>query len=90
MVWRRRKRDSDSLVETLLARCEGFGVDTDAGHVGVVEEVVWGDSRRWDRPEGIAVRTGPEGKRRIVVPAEEVEQVLPGERRVVVRQSALG
>ena len=89
MPWRRRKRD-DSFVETLLARCQGFAVDTHAGRVGVVEEVVWGDSRRWDRPEGIAVSTGPEGKRRLVVPAGEVEQVLPAERRVVVRQSALG
>ena len=86
----RRRRNDDSLVEALLARCEGFTVDVQGGHVGVVEEVVWGGSRRWDRPEGIAVRTGPEGKRRVVVPASEVEQVLPGERRVVVRQSALG
>jgi hypothetical protein len=90
MVWRRRKRQDDSLVEALLARCQGFAVDTHAGRVGVVEEVVWGGSRRWDRPEGIAVSTGPEGKRRIIVPAGEVEQVLPAERRVVVRQSALG
>jgi len=90
MAWRRRRRGNDSLVEALLARCQGFVVDTPTGHVGVVEEVVWGDSRRWDRPEGIAVRTGPEGKRRLVVPAGDVERVQPDERRVVVRQSALG
>ena len=90
MAWRRRRREDDSLVEALLACCQGFAVDTSAGHVGVVEEVVWGGSRRWDRPEGIAVRTGPEGKRRLVVPAGDVERVLPEERRVVVRQSALG
>ena len=65
-------------------------MDVRGGRVGVVEEVVWGASRRWDRPEGIAVRTGPEGKLRVVVHASEVEQVLPAERRVVVRQSALG
>jgi len=90
LIGRRRKDRGGDLGEALLARCKGFAVHGPGGPVGTVEEVVWGESRRWDRPEGIAVRTGPEGKKLVVVPAEAVEEILVPERRVVVRQSALG
>ena len=86
---RRREREGD-LDAALLARCKGFAVHVRGDLVGTVEDVVWGESRRWDRPEGIAVRTGPEGKKLVVVPADAVEEVLVPEQRIVVRQSALG
>ena len=85
----RREREGD-LDAALLARCKGFTVHVPGGLVGTVEEVVWGESRRWDRPEGITVRTGPEGKKLVVLPADAVEEVLVLEQRIVVRQSALG
>ncbi len=85
--WMDREGD---LVAALLARCKGFSVEVPGGHVGVVEEVVWGESRRWDRPEGLSVRTGPEGKKLLIVPLDAIEDVVVHERRIVVRQSALG
>ena len=90
MFGRRRKKPEGDLVAALLARCKGFAVHVPGGRVGTVEEIVWGESRRWDRPEGIAVRTGPEGKKLVVVPADAVEDVLVPEQTIVVRQSALG
>jgi hypothetical protein len=65
-----------------IAHCEGYSVDADGGEVGLVEEVC-------DAPAGnpglLVLRAGRFGRRRLLVPTEEVISVLPREARVVVR-----
>ena len=64
----------------LLAHCEGFTVDSPDGRLGVVEAVLPGP----ERPHALAVRTGLFTTRLLLVPLDEVEQVLPDEQRVVL------
>ena len=64
----------------LLAYCEGFTVDSPDGRLGVVEAVLPGP----ERPHALAVRTGLFTTRLLLVPLDEVEQVLPDEQRVVL------
>ena len=66
-----------------LCRCEGFRVDSSAGRVGFVEEVRF--RSRLDRPDALAVRTGFLGRRLLLVPVEEVEELAPREGRLVLR-----
>jgi hypothetical protein len=70
-----------------IARCEGFGVLSPDGRIGVVEEVRYGPSRRWDSPTELAVQAGRGGKRRLIVPVEDVEAVVPDERVVRLRSA---
>ena len=67
-----------------LARSEGFRVDTPAGRLGSVELVML--RARPDEPDALVVRVGVLGRRLVVVPAEEVADVLPGRRRIVLRR----
>jgi hypothetical protein len=70
-----------------VARCEGFGVISPDGRIGTVEEVLYGPSRRWDSPTELAVQAGRRGKRRLIVPVDEVAAVVPDDRVVVLRSS---
>jgi hypothetical protein len=70
-----------------IARCHGFGVVSPAGRIGTVEEVRYGPSRRWDSPTELAVQAGRGGRRRLIVPVDEVEAVVPDDRLVVLRSS---
>ena len=65
-----------------LAHCEGYRVDSNAGEVGRVEEV-W--SALGEHPDLLVLRTGRFGRRRLLLPTEEVLSVLPWEARIVVR-----
>jgi hypothetical protein len=65
-----------------LAHCEGYRVDSDAGEVGHVEEICVAPA---GNPDLLVLRTGRFGRRRLLVPAEEVTSVLPREARIVVR-----
>jgi hypothetical protein len=67
-----------------LARSEGFRVDTPAGRLGFVELVML--RARPDEPDALVVRVGVLGRRLVVVPAEEVADVLPRRRRIVLRR----
>jgi hypothetical protein len=71
-----------------LAQCEGFLVDVGEKPLGVVDELVV--TAGAERPEAVAlvVSTGWFGRRRLVVPVEDVERVVLEDRRVVLVSSA--
>jgi hypothetical protein len=70
-----------------IARCQGFGVVSPDGRIGTVEEVRYGPSRRWDSPTELAVQAGRGGRRRLIVPVDEIEAVVPEDRVVMLRSS---
>ena len=70
-----------------LARCEGFGVVSPDGRIGAVEEVRYGPSRRWDSPSELVVLAGRAGRRLLIVPTEDVADVDPERRLVVLRST---
>jgi hypothetical protein len=80
-----RPRDAASNFDYWLRRCEGFRVDSPQGRVGFVEEVRY--APRCDRPDLIAVRVGLLGRLLLIVPVEEVAEILPSEERVVLHRS---
>jgi hypothetical protein len=57
------------------------------GRIGTVEEVRYGPSRRWDSPTELAVQAGRGGKRRLIVPVDDIAAVVPGDRVVLLRSS---
>lgn len=71
-----------------LAQCEGFLVDVGDAPLGVVDELVV--SAGPEQPEAVAlvVSTGWFGRRRLVIPVEQVERIVPEERRIVLVSSA--
>ena len=68
--------------EYWLAHCEGYCVDSGAGEIGLVDEVC---SHPPGHPDLLVLRAGRFGRRRLLVPAEEVISVVPREARVLVR-----
>lgn len=68
-----------------LLHCEGFRVDTANGRLGFVEEIRSGDGL-----EGavLAVRAGHLGRRIILVPARDVEFIVPRARRLWLHSPA--
>ena len=68
-----------------LHRSEGFRVDSPDGRVGFVAELRFGSST--ERPDALAVRAGLLGRLLLIVPVEQVEAILPHERRIVLRSS---
>ncbi len=70
-----------------IARCKGFGVVSPDGRIGTVEEIRYGPSRRWDSPTELAVQAGRGGKRRLIVPVEDVAAVVADERVVLLHSS---
>jgi hypothetical protein len=74
--------------EYWLCRCHGFRVESDEHTVGIVEGVRYESSAT--RPDLIEVRTRHFGRRSLVIiPVEEVEEIIEEEERVLVRASAL-
>jgi hypothetical protein len=68
-----------------LCRCEGFRVDAPAERIGVVEAIRFGS--RVDRPDELLVRGGVLGTRRSVIDVTDVEEVVPREQRLVLRNT---
>ena len=68
-----------------LHRSEGFRVDSPDGRVGFVSELRFGTSMA--RPDARTVRAGLFGRLLLIVPVEQVAEVLPQERRIVLRAS---
>jgi hypothetical protein len=67
-----------------LCRCEGFRVDSPKGRVGKVKWVRFHSSQ--ERPDQIAVVTGRPFSREVVfVAVDEVDKVVPKQRRLVLR-----
>jgi hypothetical protein len=63
-----------------LCRCEGFRVDTPEGRLGLVEAVMF--RTRPDEPDALVVRAGVLGRRLVIVPIDDVEDVLPRRKRI--------
>jgi hypothetical protein len=82
-------RHSPSRQDYWLRRCEGFTVcSPPEHHVGLVEEVRY--RSRIDRPDVLVVRTSPFRQRHVIVPVEEVEEILPSEARIILHAAPLG
>ncbi|MGB2952028.1 MAG: PRC-barrel domain-containing protein [Gaiellaceae bacterium] len=67
-----------------LARCEGYRVEGSDGRVGTVADVLF--RARHDRPDALVVRVGLFRTRFVVVPVEDVLEILPGEQRLILRR----
>jgi hypothetical protein len=68
-----------------LCRCQGFRVDSPEGRVGFVEEARF--RSRVDRPDALAVRAGRVGRHLLIVPVDEVADIVPREERIVLRSA---
>ena len=68
-----------------LRTCEGFRVESNDGPSGIVEEVCLSAG---GQPEALAVRTGLFRSRLLLVPIDDVEEVLPQRKRVLLRSAA--
>lgn len=66
-----------------LHRCEGFRVDSPQGREGIVEELRFRSNA--ERPDSFAIRTGWLRRRLIVVPIEQVDEILPRQNRIILR-----
>ena len=70
-----------------LRFCEGFRLDAEGRRVGVVEDVLYGQDRD---PAALLVRGGLFGTRVMIVPVEEVREVVPRSKRVILREARAG
>jgi hypothetical protein len=70
-----------------LARCEGFGVYGLTARIGIVERVRL--ERTSGRPMLLSVRAGLLGSWLVHVPVDQVANVVPEERRVLLRPGGL-
>ena len=68
-----------------LSTCEGFRVESNDGRVGIVEEIRFSPN---GQPEALAVRTGLFRTRLVLVPIDDVQDVTPRTKRVLVRSPA--
>jgi hypothetical protein len=71
-----------SNLESWLAPCEGFRVESPEGHLGTLEDVFYSG----DRPRLLAVRVGRLGRRLELYPVEEITEVRFEQRRVLLRK----
>jgi hypothetical protein len=70
-----------------LAGCEGFGVYGSTARIGTVERIRV--ERGSGRPVLLSVRAGLLGSWLVHVPVDEVADVLPHERRILLRPGGL-
>jgi hypothetical protein len=69
-----------------LPACHGFRVEVAGRRVGIVEDVLYGDTRD---PTALLVRGGLLGMRTLIVPVEAVVGVLPRVKRVLISNAEL-
>lgn len=74
-------RGPEAALQTLLAWSEGFLVDGPKGEVGVVDELVFGDG---GRVAGLRVSSGSLARVWCVIPIEEIVEIRPRARTIVV------
>ena len=87
-VWPGGQHDSRARSEERsysLARCQGFEVQSPDGLVGFVEGLRF--VSRIDQPDVLEVRGGRLGRRLLLVPTDQVEEIRPAEERVLVRSA---
>jgi len=80
-------QDPDVASSSELALCAGFRVESSDGYVGVVRELRYAPSTRWDCPSELAVYAGRLMERLLIISSAEVEGVSLADRRVVLRSS---
>jgi len=68
-----------------LSRCEGFDVNSPTRRVGVVDGLRY--LSRIDRPDVLEVRAGPFGRQLLLIPVEEVDQILVEAGRLILRST---
>ena len=69
-----------------LLDCEGMRVEAAGTLVGLVVAPLYEFSARWDRPWALSVRTDAGAA---IVRMEAIDTVLPGEGRIIVRETPL-
>jgi hypothetical protein len=74
-------------VGSILTRCEGFAVHTQLARVGTVEAVTIRPGE--ERPSSLTVRAGLVGSWLLEVPLDQVAEVMPRERRIILRPGGL-
>lgn len=77
-------RDSAYGRDYWLHRCQGFRVESPDGEVGRVHGLRFRGSIE---PDLLEVRTGLFGRRVLLISVEQVEELLPKKRRIVLRAS---
>ena len=70
-----------------LCRCEGFTVESPGGHVGFVEGLRF--RSRVDLPDVLEVTAGRLGRKLLLIPISEVEEIESEERVLVLREDPL-
>ncbi|HEU4449313.1 MAG TPA: PRC-barrel domain-containing protein [Gaiellaceae bacterium] len=70
-----------------LSSCQGFRLEARGRRIGIVEDVLYGDD---PEPAALLVRGGLFGAKTIIVPVDEVIEVEPRSKRVVVRDGEAG
>ena len=77
---RRKGQSKQLLAAACLSECAGFRVETSQGPLGLVEEL---------RCQGgvfdLVVRAGKQGATLLIVPVDDVAEVVPDGRRVTLR-----
>jgi hypothetical protein len=81
----RDPRDSSYGRDYWLHRCEGFRVESSDGQLGKVRGLRFQGSIE---PELLEVRTGFLGRRRLLIPVERVEEIVPKRKLVILRSAA--
>jgi hypothetical protein len=66
-----------------LRQCEGFEVDSPDGRIGVVEGFRYHSGI--EEPDELEVRAGWLGRRLLVIPVHEIEEIVVDEGRLVIR-----
>jgi hypothetical protein len=77
-------RDSAYGRDYWLHRCEGFRVEAAGREIGTVHGLRFNGSIE---PDLLEVRTGLFGRRVVLIPVEQVEELLPKEKRILLRAS---
>jgi hypothetical protein len=77
-------RRSSLGIDYWLHRCEGFRVESPDGRVGTVQGVRFKGSIE---PEFLEVRAGLLGRRLLLISVEQVKEILPRQRRIILRAS---
>ena len=67
-----------------LRRCEGFRVEAPSGRIGHVRGIRFG---RTAEPEVLEVRAGLLGRRTLLIPVSDIEEILPEERLLRLGES---
>jgi len=68
-----------------LCRCEGFWVDSPTGRIGLVDGLRF--LSRIDQPDLLEVRAGLLGRQLLLIPSDQVEDIVVAEARLVLRDT---